>query len=302
MKYLSILAWWLLLLVAMETAAYILDGSHYLIWGVLGLHFLKSAYLGFACVLFFRYLSFRSQKSFESMLESYNRIADKPAEIEKLRKDSWVNPFFHLILVVIASINFTLVFHWNEPVFRASILLDFLIWLLALRWVARTYWLKSLGKREKIKEFLDNSRSKMKSETAAVPDIDKRTRSLTPFLTLAGLACFATVFISVLRWQEADRTYRVDDLKSCMIKCMGFAAERFYQNGQLEIELAQESCVQEKGAQILFTLDLHGGEIYLRGKEKDAYDFFGNSVVGDEGLVLDPAGRFRKSWIGHIPE
>ncbi len=125
---------------------------------------------------------------------------------------------------------------------------------------------------------------------------------MVPFLTLAGMAVFATVFISVLRWQEAARTYRVDDLKACMIKCMGFAAERFYHNGQLEIELAEESCVQEKGAQILFTLDLHGGEIYLRGNEKDAYDFFGNSVAGDEGLVLDQAGRFRKSWIGHIPE
>ncbi len=302
MKHLRILAWWLLLLVAMETAAYILDGSHYLFWGVAGVHFLKFAYLGFACVLFFRYLSFRSQKSLEYMVESYNRIAEKPAKIEKLRKDSWVNPFLHLLLVVLTSVNFTLVFHWNETVFQASILLDFLIWLLALRWVARTYWLKSLGKRERIKEFLDDSRSRMKSENPVSPDIEKRTRSMAPYLTLAGLGFFATVLISGLRWEEASRTYRVDDLKACMIKCMGFAAERFYQNGQLEIELAQEACIQEKGKQIKFNLDLLAGEIYLSGKERDSYDFFGNSVLGDEGLVLDPAGRFRKSWVGPIPD
>jgi hypothetical protein len=87
-----------------------------------------------------------------------------------------------------------------------------------------------------------------------------------------------------------------------MEKCIGFAAERFYQNGQIEMKLAQEACVQDWGKEIHFSLDLHEGEIYLRGSEKEGVDFFGNGSQGDEGLVLDPAGRFRTTWVGDVAE
>jgi hypothetical protein len=300
MKYISMLAWWFLLIVAMQVCALIVDSSHYLLWGVAGIHFLKAGYLGFACVIFFRYLSFRSQRSNEAMLESFNRIAGRPSEPEKPRKGYWVNPFLYMILVILSTIDFTLVFLWSESVFRATIVLDMLIWLIGSRYVARTYWLKSLGKREKIKEFLDDSRSKMHAEVSIVPDLEGKSRAAIPFFGLAGLSLFATVSITSWRWQHSPRTYRVDELKACMEKCMRFAAERFYQNGQLKMELAQETCVEAKRPQIEFSLDLYEGEIYLRGSERPETDFFGNGVNGDEGLVLYPVGRFREAWTARL--
>jgi len=61
------------------------------------------------------------------------------------------------------------------------------------------------------------------------------------------------------------------------------------------MDFTKEACGFEHGRYLDFNLFLAGGEIYLRGKEKAGIDFFGNSVLGDESLVLDPVGRFRKS-------
>lgn len=298
MKYLSMLAWWLLLLFAWQVSAAILDGAHYLFWGVVGIYFLKAGYVGFSGIVYFRYLSFRSQKSYETMVESFNRIAEQPIIIEKQPKISWVNPLLNIVLVIIAVLDFSLPFLWNQPVFLGTLVLDLLVWLLILRYVVRTYWLKSVGRREKIKEFLDNSRSKMRSINPSTMQMEKPAQSPAPFWVLAGFSLVATLTLFGWRWQAADRNYRVNDLKNCMVKCIGFAAERFYQNGQKEMKLAQESCVQDWGKEINFSLDLHDGEIFLLGSEKESVDFFGNGTSGDESLVLDPSGRFRSNWVG----
>src|SRR4051794_15727650 len=118
------LAWWLLLFLCLQVAALILDRSHHLEWGLIGVHLIKACYLGFALVLFVRYLSFRSQRNFESMVESYNRVAKKGFEAGKIRKDSWLNPFLNLVLVVFSLLDFVLVFNWSEAVFRTSVWLD----------------------------------------------------------------------------------------------------------------------------------------------------------------------------------
>ncbi len=287
-----------------QVSAAILDGAHYLFWGLAGIYFLKAGYVGFAGIVYFRYLSFRSQKSYETMVESFNRIAETPIPIEKQPKVSWVNPLLNLVLVIIALVDFLLPFLWNQPVFLATLGLDLLVWLLILRYVVRTYWLKSVGKREKVKEFLDNSRSKMRSTSQPPTQMEKPGQSPTPFWVLAGLSLVATLTLFGWRWQAADRNFHVNELKNCMVKCIGFAAERFYQNGQKEMNLAKEACLQDWGKEINFSLDLHDGEIFLRGSEKEGVDFFGNGILGDEGLVLDPSGRFRSNrvGVGHGPE
>jgi hypothetical protein len=50
------------------------------------------------------------------------------------------------------------------------------------------------------------------------------------------------------------------------------------------------------------TLDLHKGDLLLRAVESDGVDYFGNGKPGDEGLVLDASGRFRRSWSSGISE
>jgi hypothetical protein len=290
MKYLSVLAWWLLLLFSWQMSAAILDGAHYLFWGLAGIYFLKAGYVGFASVLYFRYLSFRAQKSYETMVESFNRISERPILIEKQPKISWVNPALNLILVIIASVDFSLAFMWNQSAFRTTLVLDLAVWLLTLRYVVRTYWLKSVGRREKVKEFLDNSRSKMRTESSVPLQLERPRQSPAPFWTLAGISLLATLTLFGWRWHASAQNYRVNELKS------------FYQNGQIEMKLAQEACVQDWGKEIHFSLDLHEGEIYLRGSEKEGVDFFGNGSQGDEGLVLDPAGRFRTTWVGDVAE
>ena len=297
MKYLSILTWWLLLLFVMQLSAVVLDGAHYLIWGLGGICFLKTFYLGFAYIVLFRYLSLRSEKSYEAMVESYNRIKGRHGDSEVKHKSSWLNPFLNIILVILSSADFTLAFLWSESIFRANVILDLVIWLLILRYVARAYWLKAQGKREKIKEFLDDSRSRMHLEDAPVLSIEKKVVPKIPFFALAILSLAGALMLTGWRWDQAARTYRVNDLKACMDKYMDFASERFYQKGQLEIELARSTCIQKARTQIFFSLDLHGGGIYLRGSEKREHDFFGNGKPGDQGLVLDPRGGFRGIWI-----
>ena len=292
-----ILAWWLFLLTALEIAAMILDRFHHLEWGRLGVHLIKSCYLGFAFVLFIRYLSFRSQKSFENLVESYNRVAKQAYETEKVRRDSWVNPFWNLVLVVLTTIDFTMVFSWNISVLRVSVVLDLLIWLLTLRWITRTYWLKSQGTRERLKEALDDSRSRKQAEAEpAEPAPVKRKVSKFPFGLLAGMALAAALGMTIFRWTDASEAFRIDDLKSCMDRCMRLASIRFYQQGELEVQVAGQPCVMQRKDRIDFTMDLHKGDLYLRAFENDTADYFGDGAVGNEGVVLDANGHFRRAW------
>lgn len=290
-----ILAWWLLLLVALQAASLVLDRFHHLEWGRLGMHLVKAAYLGFALVLFIRFLSFRSQKAFEALVENYNRVAKKAFEAEQARRRAWVNPLWLLAMVVLATLDFAIVFMWNVTVFRISVVLDLLIWLLALRWVVRTYWLKSQGTRERLKEALDDSRSRAKAQEAE-PEIPPKRVSKAPFAVLACLALAASIGISGYRWSEVKEAFRVDDLKACMDRCMRMASVRFYQHGELEIQVAGEPCVQERADRIDFTMDLHKGNLYLRAYESESADYFGDGATGNEGLVLDVNGHFRKAW------
>ena len=296
-----ILAWWLFLLTALEVAVLILDRSHHLGWGRIGIHAIKAGYLGFASVIFIRFLSFRSQRSFESLVESYNRVAKKSFEAEKQRKGSWVNPFWNLVLVVLASVDFTLAFQWNESVFKASVLLDLGIWMLLMRWLTRTYWLKSRGTRERLKEVLDDTRSRMRDQIDPEPVVVVKQVSKTPFTALAMVALALAMVVSAQRWGQVRAVFRVDDLKACMDHCMRLASFRFYQQGELKIQVEGEPCAQALGGSVDLSLDLHDGELLLRGAEKDAVDYFGNGHPGDEGLVLDASGRFRRSWSSKTP-
>jgi hypothetical protein len=291
-----ILAWWLFMLTALEAAALILDRSHHLGWGQIGIHAIKAGYLGFASVIFIRYLSFRSQKSFESLVESYNRVAKQSFESAPQRKNSWVNPFWNLVLVVFTSVNFTLAFQWSETVFKASLLLDLGIWMLLMRWLTRTYWLKSKGTRERLKEVLDDTRSRMRDQIDPEPVVVDKRVSKTPFTTLAMIALIFALALSIQRWRQVRAVFRVDDLKSCMDRCMRMASVRFYQQGELGTRLEEEPCVQSLRGKVGLTLDLHDGELLLRGIEQDTVDYFGNGHPGDEGLVMDATGRFRRSW------
>ncbi|MEO6098468.1 MAG: hypothetical protein ABIW76_23475 [Fibrobacteria bacterium] len=291
-----ILSWWLFLLCALELAALILDRSHHLGWGEIGIHAIKSGYLGFASVIFIRFLSFRSQKSFENLVASYNRVAKKTFEAEKQRKGSWVNPLWNLVLVILASVDFALVFQWNESVFKATVLLDLGIWMLLMRWLTRTYWLKSKGTRERLKEVLDDTRSRMRDQIDPDPVLADKRVAKAPFTALAMLALVFALAVSFHRWRQVRAVFRVDDLKACMDHCMRLASVRFYQQGELKIQVEGEPCVQELGGNVELSLDLHDGELLLRGAERDTSDYFRNGHPGDEGLVLDAYGRFRRSW------
>ncbi len=297
MKNLSILAWWLLLLFALQASSLVLDRSHHLFFGQIGIQIIKLCYIGFGSVLFLRYLSFKAQKSYEQMVESFNRAAGKEFVPNNQPKITWLNPILNIVLVILSSIDFTVVFLWREPTYRISIILDLIIWILGLRWVARTYWLKSQGKREKIKAFLDDSRSKMATGQNPTPDIESKSRAKWPFNSMAFLSLLVAILISLWRWNHASQTYKIDDLKACMENEIRKAGDRFYQSGRLDSAFSEESCTQEKSKEISFRLVLNNGEVYLSGIEKDQVDFFGDGKPGNEALVVDLSGRFRDSWV-----
>jgi hypothetical protein len=297
-----ILAWWLFLLSSLEITALILDRSHHLEWGHMGLHLIKAGYLGFACVIFVRYLSFRSQKNFEQLVESYNRVAKKTFEGEKQRKGNWVNPFWNLLLVVFATVDFTLVFQWNEGIFKASVLLDLLIWMLLMRWLTRTYWLKTKGTRERLKEVLDDTRSRLREQLAPETEVVEKSVSKAPFHALSLTALAFALGLSYYRWHQVRAVFRVDDLKACMERSMRTASQRFYQHGDLHLNADAVPCVRALNGKVDMNLDLHQGELFLRAVESDGVDYFGNGSPGDQGLVLDASARFRRSWSPNISE
>lgn len=297
-----ILAWWLFLLSALEITSLILDRSHHLEWGYLGLLAIKAGYLGFACVIVIRFLSFRSQQNFEHLVESYNRVAKKSFEGEKQRKGNWVNPFWNLLLVVLATVNFTLVFQWNEGVFKASVLLDLLIWMLLMRWLTRTYWLKTKGTRERLKEVLDDTRSRLREQLVPETEVVEKSVSKAPFHTLSLLALAFALGLGIYRWNQVRSVFRVDDLKACMERSMRQASQRFYHHGELQMDVETLSCVRVLRGKVDMNLDLHQGELFLRAVESDGVDYFGNGSPGDEGLVLDATSRFRRSWSPTISE
>ncbi len=301
MRNILVLGWWLGLFICLQISALILDRSHHLEWGRIGVHSIKACYLGFASVLFIRYLSFRSQRSFESLVESYNRVAKKVFQTEKVRKDSWVNPFLNLILVVLASIDFTLVFQWNETVFKTTVWLDFIIWILIIRWLGRTFWLKTKGTRERLKEVLDDARSRMRDQTVE-PDVMEARISKVPFTGLSTFAILVAFGISFGRWYQVRTVFRIDDLKACMEQCLRKASIRFYQQGELQIDVAGEPCVLERQGKVTLSLDFHRSELRLFAKENDSIDYFGNENRGDEGLILDAEGRFHPAWSSSLQE
>lgn len=289
-----VLGWWLFLFTCLQLSTLVLDRSHHLEWGRLGIHLIKTGYLAFACVLFIRYLSFRSQRNFESLVESYNRVAKKVFETGKARKDSWVNPFLNLVLVVLASIDFTLVFQWNEAVFKTSVWLDLIIWALIIRWLGRTFWLKTKGTRERLKEVLDDARSRMRDPASEPQEVEKAI-SKTPFTVLSLVSLAIASGIGFQRWDGVRNVFRIDDLKACMEGCMRKASVRFYRHGELQIDVTGNPCVLERKGKVNMSMEFHEGDLRLRAMESDTSDYFGNEKRGDEGLVLDATGRFHKA-------
>lgn len=307
------LAWWILLLGALEAASLVLDRSQHLPWGRVGFLLLKVSYLVFACILLFRFLSFRARKPYETMVDSYNRIAGQSwsASGKEVVKE-WRKFLFHMALVVIASANVLAPMAWGDITFKSSILLDLCFWLMALRWLVRAYWLKSLGRRERLKEELDDARSRRKPQAAAIASespaapgsgpagmshpgsvASGSAQRAWPFLALFVLSALATTAVGVQRWRTADWNFIVSDLKGCLQVCLDRALERFHQDGRLAQSLQTEGCLLRHREDVDIGMGFQRGELMLWAVEKPGRDYFGNGKAGDQGLMLDAEGRFR---------
>lgn len=291
------LAWWLLLLASMQVSARILDGFRFLGWGAFGYSVLKALYLAFAAVLLIRYRSFRRQRTYESLAESYQRVAGKEYDSAAARRDSRLNPFLHWLLVVLAALDVALAWVPGLLPFRITIALDAAIWLLIIRWVARACWLGSRGARERLKAAVDDARSRSRPVDAEPVATPKRV-SPVPFALLGVTALALSLGIALVRWTGSGQVFRIGELETCMDAGMRDAAAGFYQEGQARVGLADEACVRRLAGQVDFSLDWSGGELRLRAGESPASDFFGNGKTGDEGLALDGNAFFRKTRAG----
>lgn len=290
------LAWWIFILAVLEIASLTLDHSHHLIYGRAGLLLLKASYLGFATVLLVRFLSFRSRKNYESMVDSYNRISGQTWTQTQVA-DDWHKFLFHMGMVVVASTNFITPLAWGDMTFKTSILLDGVFWLMALRWVVRAHWLRALGQKEKLKAGLDDARSRSKSQ-AASEALEYKKASPIPFLSQFILAVSVTAFISFYRFRHAERVYWLSDLKGCLHQCLDRALERFHRDGKLDENLSKEACLARHRDLVDIGMGFQRGELLLWAIEKPGQDYFGNGKAGDQGLMLDAEGRFRDSGSG----
>lgn len=292
------LAWWILILGILELSSLALDRTHHLVGSRAGLMLLKSSYLAFSAVLLVRFLSFRHKKSFETMVDSYNRLSTQPWIAPQGVVGEWRKLLFYMGLVVVASTNFLTPLAWRETTFQTSILLDMAFWLMALRWVVRAHWLKSLGRKERLKEGLDDARSRLKSQ---VPDLESPREikaSRWPFLTLFILALGVTLILTLVRWRTAPQVFRLTDLKGCLHKCLDRGLDRFHRDGKLEADLSREGCLAVHRDKVDVSMGFQRGELLLWAIEKPGFDYFGNGKSGDEGLILDAEGRFRATGGG----
>jgi hypothetical protein len=292
MRNLFVLAWWLALLGALQTSAFVLDGSRHLIWGMIGFCVVKSVYLGFAWIVVLRHRSFRRQRAFETLAESYQRFAGKDFDPQAARRESRLNPILNQLLFGLAAADCALAFAWNLGAWRASILLDLAIGLLMIRWVARAGWLRARAARERLKAAVDDTRSLARAP-AAEPEAAPRTVSPLPF---AALAAFALVFISGLglrRWAQARPAFLAGEVDRCLVSVSRMASERFYQHGEARIGLGDEPCVHALAGRVEFGLEWEGGALRVRAGESRGSDYFGNGTAGDEGRVMDANGHSR---------
>jgi hypothetical protein len=176
--------------------------------------------------------------------------------------------------------------------FRVTIGLDLAIWLLVARWVARACWLRSRGARERLKEAVDDARSRTRP-AGSDPERVPRRVSPAPFIALAALSLGLTLALGGVRWADSEAVFRLDDLQHCMDVSMRAASVQFYQQGETKVSLAAEPCIKKSAGQVDFSLEWAEGELRLRAVENPNEDYFGDGTPGDEGLALDGNGNFR---------
>lgn len=285
------LFWWLLMLSALQASACILDGFRYIGWGLFGYLVLKGMYLAFAGVLLFRYRSFRRQRAFEGLAETYQKMSGKDFAGGSARRESRLHPFLTWAMLALAVMDAALAWFTDLTAFRATIALDLAIWLLMSRWVARACWLRSRGARERLKEAVDDARSRARAADPDSPAAPARV-SPAPFVALAAMSLALSLGFGIKRWVDAEAVSRMNDLQRCMDACMRQASMRFYQQGEGRGSVADEPCVRRLEAQVDLSLDWSGGELRLRAVEKPDADYFGDGRPGDEGLALDGNGNF----------
>jgi hypothetical protein len=284
------LSWWLALVAALQGSAFILDGSRHLFWGMLGFCVVKAVYLAFAWIVILRHRSFRRQRAFEALAESYHRVAGKDFDPKAARRESRLNPALNQILLALASADCVLAFAWNLEAWRVSILLDVAIGLLLIRWVARAGWLRARAARERLKSAVDDARSLARPQAHGPEAAPKRVSSI-PFAALAALAMACTLGLGSWRWAQAQRAFRAGEADRCLEAILRTASERFYQQGQARFGVGEEPCVKALAGRVEFGLEWGGGELRARAEESGGSDYFGNGTAGDEGRVMDTNGR-----------
>jgi hypothetical protein len=255
---------------------------------------LKASYLAFAMVLLVRFLSFRNQKSFESMLDSYNRIAVVPWSSGYGFGGDWHKLLYHMGLVMVASVNFLTPWVWSRASFQAGIFLDLVFWSLALRWVVRAHWLQALGRKENLKAGLDLARSRRREALEEAPPTPNRTPAW-PFLSLFVAGVGMTLALSFERWSDSGRTFLLGDLKACLRDCLDLGLARFHRDGKLIQDMGQVPCLARHREGVEVTMGFQRGELLLWAIERPARDYLGNGRNGDQGLMLDAEGRFRNT-------
>jgi hypothetical protein len=261
---------------------------------MLGFCVVKAVYLAFAWIVILRHRSFRRQRAFEALAESYHRVAGKDFDPKAARRESRLNPALNKLLLALASADCVLAFAWNLGAWRGSILLDIAIGLLMIRWVARAGWLRARAARERLKSAVDDARSLARPQTGGPEAAPKRV-SPVPFAVLAAFAMAGVVGLGTWRWAHAQRAFRVGEADRCLGTILRTASERFYQQGQARLGMGEEDCVKALAGRVGFRLEWGGGELRVRAGEAAGSDYFGNGTAGDEGRIMDANGRARSA-------
>ncbi len=287
MQRIIVFLFWFLLMASLPIISYGLDKQNFHFWGMASAFALKGVYLSFGAILFIRFWSFNSQKSLEIMAESYARLSGISLPINS-QSTFRNNLIFNVSLIFLAIFDFILFLSDKLQAFQGSIWIEFLLWNLIFYWIVRSQWLIAFGLKEQVKEKLDNARSlAMAFETNKQ---ELHTASKRPYALIGFTFFFLSLCCTFFRYFPSEQHFRVNSLKKNMLEIYAQKEAFWIQNGSLpKVELGDGLF---DNSQLIFTLQMKPGELYLQACEKADTDFFLNGKMGDQALVLQPDYRF----------
>jgi hypothetical protein len=278
---------WFCLLFAMACSGYALDKWEGEVMAEAARWFQHFIFSGASAIALARYLSFTKRKPFEALVAALEGF--HPDAVGASQAPRWVHfakagRYYGLFVAGLLG-----VFACSLPVNRRIAILawvDGFWYLMALDWLLSQYRFRRIRAKEKVKEALDDLRSKRGPKEWVPLDLKPLIPAWSKLLALFGVMAIGA--ISYVRLIEEESHVIKAELKNCLDGLMD--AEQF--RGRLGS--GEFGC----SAQVLSRFDVRadglGPNRKVWGQEKAGIDPLGDGVPGNQTWFVSSTGFLKK--------